>query len=136
MRSEYDDTALTLMRAIKNGVDPKGIMNPGTLLPLRNQEILPQTSTIDIQSLNEWIIKPKDLEEPAKTEPQLRSIVNGTTSSADPQITSVAKSSEGGSWWNGVKKWGGAIVESVMGSPAKVSIEVKEEVWPDQGDGV
>jgi hypothetical protein len=132
MRSEYDDTALTLMRAIKNGVDPKGIMNPGTLLPLRNQELLPQTSTIDIQSLNEWIVKPKDLESPPEMEPQLLSVV---------QTQSVAKSSEGESWWNEVKRWGSGIARSVIrSSSVEVPVEVKQkeilEVWTDQGDGV
>jgi FAD linked oxidases, C-terminal domain len=132
MRSEYDDTALTLMRAIKNGVDPKGIMNPGTLLPLRNQEILSQTSTIDMQSLNEWIVKPKDLEEPVEMERQLSSIV---------QTQSVAKSSKGESWWNEVKRWGSGITRNVIGSSSvEVPVEVKEkevlEVWADQGDRV
>ena len=68
MRSEYDATALTLMRAIKAGIDPKGIMNPGTLLPpLAGEVTTTGTATIDPDSLNGWIIRPESLEE--STEP-------------------------------------------------------------------
>jgi hypothetical protein len=52
MRSEYDETALTLMRAIKAGVDPKGIMNPGTLLPPARGIIFPpRAATIGFENI-------------------------------------------------------------------------------------
>lgn len=146
MCAEYDATALTLMRAIKAGVDPKGIMNPGTLLPLRDQEMLPRKSTIDIESLNDWIVKPKSLEEPMETDPQLSSIVNGNTSTGDPSLGSVVEKSSWGAWysqaWNGVMKWGDGIMTAVLGTEstenAPQEVEPKEilEVWADQGDGV
>ena len=99
MNSEYDDKALTLMRAIKAGIDPKGIMNPGTLLPPQTSgELPPRTSTIDIESLNEWIVKPKSLDDPVETDPQLRSIVErGGTSSGEAWYNRA---------WNGVTGMG------------------------------
>jgi D-lactate dehydrogenase (cytochrome) len=33
MREEYGDAAIALMRAIKTAVDPKGLLNPGKILP-------------------------------------------------------------------------------------------------------
>jgi hypothetical protein len=70
MRSEYDETALTLMRAIKAGVDPKGIMNPGTLLPPPHGIILtPRTATIELENIAGWVIKPENLSAPAEADP-------------------------------------------------------------------
>ena len=132
MNSEYDDKALTLMRAIKAGIDPKGIMNPGTLLPPQtSEELPPRTSTIDMESLNEWIVKPKSLDDPVETDPRLRSIVErkGTSGRGEAWHNRV---------WNGVKGWGDAVVNSFAGSPTPKKIDEKEimEVWADQGDGV
>lgn len=131
MDSEYDDKALTLMRAIKAGIDPKGIMNPGTLLPPQTSgEPPPRASTIDMESLNEWVVKPKSLNDPVETDPQLRSIVErGTYDGGEAWHNRV---------WNGIKGLGDAVVNSFMGSPAPKKIDEKEimAVWPDQGDGV
>jgi hypothetical protein len=130
MNSEYDEKALTLMRAIKAGIDPKGIMNPGTLLPPPTSgELPPRTSTIDIQGLNEWIVKPKSWDDPVEADPQLRS------------VEERGGTSNGEAWYNralnGVKGWGDAIVNSFAASPAPKKIEKEvTEVWADQGDGV
>ena len=87
------------MRAIKLGVDPKGIMNPGTLLPGPSGTMLPQTATIDVQTLNEWIVKPKSLEEEREMDPDVMG-------SAASNLTSAPPLKEGGSWiinvWNGL----------------------------------
>ena len=48
MHAEYDATALVLMRAIKTGVDLKGIINPEILLPLLSHEEIPASATIDL----------------------------------------------------------------------------------------
>jgi hypothetical protein len=132
MNSEYDDKALTLMRAIKAGIDPKGIMNPGTLLPPQiSGELPPRTSTIDMESLNEWIVKPKSLDDPVETDPQLRSTMErrGTSGRGEAWHNWV---------WNGVKGWGDAVVNSFAGSPTPKKADEKEimEVWADRGDGV
>jgi len=100
--TEYDQTAITLMRAIKLGVDPKGIMNPGALLPATSSKILPHTATIDVHALNEWIVKPKSLEdEPEMDLDEVRSAASGLTNP-----TSATPMKEGGSWiinvWNGL----------------------------------
>jgi len=77
MRSEYDETALTLMRAIKAGVDPKGIMNPGTLLPpvQHGTKLPPRTATIDFENVAGWVVRPENLSAPAETEPPLKTVV-------------------------------------------------------------
>ena len=73
MRSEYDETALTLMRAIKAGVDPKGIMNPGTLLPpVHATKLPPRTATIDFENVAGWVVRPENLSAPAETEPVVK----------------------------------------------------------------
>ena len=70
MRSEYDETALTLMRAIKAGVDPKGIMNPYTLLPQAHGSILPpRTATIELENIAGSVVKGEILSAPAGTDP-------------------------------------------------------------------
>jgi len=131
MNSEYDDKALTLMRAIKAGIDPKGIMNPGTLLPSQNSaELPPRTSTIDVENLNEWIVKPKSLDDPVQTDPQLLSIMEESGPSSGEAWYNRA--------WTGVKGWGDGIVNVFTGPTEPKRIEEKEimEVWADQGDGV
>ena len=81
MRSEYDETALTLMRAIKAGVDPKGIMNPGTLLPPPHGTILtPRTATIELENIAGWVVKPESLSAPAEADPHSKAVVEGKES--------------------------------------------------------
>lgn len=129
MNAEYDEYALTLMRAIKNGVDPHGIMNPGTLLPLPSGTPSTRTSTIDVESLNEWIIKPQSLADPVEKDPLLRK-------ATAPHI-------RGDSWmtqaWNEMKRWSDGIKRWGMGTEPhshEVTQENLLEVWVDQGDGV
>jgi hypothetical protein len=134
MRAEYDAKALTLMRAIKAGVDPKGIMNPGTLLPLSSQEVASRNPTINMHSLNDWIVKPKTLDEPMETDPQLRPIVKGHQKSGEDR-----PDSSGESWFNWAwKGWGDRRVRTVTGmtkdSPKEVREEEILEAWADHGD--
>src|SRR5579859_5436044 len=59
------------MRAIKAGVDPRGIMNTGTLLPPPNKVDSPSpVSTISAESLDEWVVKPESLSDPAELDPE------------------------------------------------------------------
>lgn len=103
MNVEYDSAALTLMRAIKQGIDPLGIMNPGTLLPPKDQEAQPRTSTIDREKTATWVVKPHSLRDSVEIDPQLQAIVeeNGTNTNS------------WANWiWHGVQKLGGALVLS------------------------
>ena len=139
MRSEYDPTALTLMRAIKGGIDPKGIMNPGTLLPPPSSTKLPPISTtIDTESVEDWIVTPGTLSPPAEADPQLKSVVEGS-----------ATKRPGARFLNDLRKLGADLVsalglgkedsESSPGPVPDVPIlqyrEVKEQGWTEKGDG-
>jgi len=75
MRAEYDRAALDLMRAIKEGIDPHNIMNPGALLP-ETTDPLDRTATINLENLQEWVIKPKSLAHPVETNPYLSAVMN------------------------------------------------------------
>jgi hypothetical protein len=139
LNAEYDSTALTLMRAIKTGVDPKGIMNPGTLLPPATSEAQPPlSSTIDVQTLNEWVIKPKSLEDPPELNPH-------EAASAPEALTNpvmAARKTESGSWfssvWNGISGAGksvsgeNTVQEQVESEAVKVE---KADGWVEKGDG-
>jgi FAD linked oxidases, C-terminal domain len=134
MHAEYDPTALTLMRAIKAGVDPKGIMNPGTLLPPPGKLPTPtKTATISTQNVDEWVVRPASLEEPAERDPRLRSVVEG---------------GEGlfGWVWGEVKGWGdgvGKVVRGVVGGEESGGKGVEKvekgkkavDGWTERGDG-
>jgi hypothetical protein len=137
MRSEYDPTALTLMRAIKGGIDPKGIMNPGTLLPPPSSTNLrPISTTIDTESVEDWIVTPAILSPPAEGDPQLKSVVEGSaTKGQSSYILSE------------LKKLGGGLVSAVglrkedseprpvPDVPILQYREVKEQGWTEKGDG-
>src|SRR5271168_5155307 len=75
MRAEYDRSALDLMRAIKEGIDPYNIMNPGALLPETTQP-LDRKPTMILENLQEWIIKPTSLAHPVETNPYLSAVLN------------------------------------------------------------
>jgi len=75
MRAEYDRPALDLMRAIKEGIDPHNIMNPGALIP-DTTEPLDRKATMNLENLQEWIIKPKSLAHPVETNPYLSAVLN------------------------------------------------------------
>ena len=125
MEAEYDEFALTLMRAIKSGVDPHGIMNPGTLLPPPSGTPSPKISTIDVEKLNDWIVKPQSLTDPAEKDPQLSTVARG-----DSWMTQA---------WNGMKRWSDGIKKWGMGTGPhshEITREELPEVWADQGDGV
>jgi hypothetical protein len=134
MRAEYDPTALTLMRAIKGGIDPRGIMNPGTLLPPPAPlSIPPPSATIDTQSVDDWIVKPGSLTAPVETDQHLKSVVEGTDSTR-----------ESGSIMGGLKKIGSGIVGAVglrkeesdpTAVPILTYVEPKGEGWKEEGDG-
>ena len=134
MRAEYDPTALTLMRAIKGGIDPKGIMNPGTLLPPPAPLIIPPPSaTIDTESVDDWIVKPGSLTAPVETDQHLKSVIEGTDSSG-----------ESGSIMSGLRRMGSGVVSAVglrkeESDPASVPIlqyvDSKGEGWKEEGDG-
>lgn len=129
MEAEYDPVALTLMHAIKTGVDPHGIMNPGTLLPPLSGQPLPRISTIDVEKLNEWVVKPQSLNEPAEKDPQLQTAA-ATTISGDSWYTQA---------WNEMKRWGDGIKRWSIGTEPHAHEATEEdllEVWVDQGDGV
>ena len=128
MDAEYDPVALALMHAIKNGVDPHGIMNPGTLLPPLNGQPLPRISTIDVEKLTEWVVKPQSLTDPAEK---------------DPDLQNMAVTTRGDSWmtqaWNQMKRWGGEIKRLSIGTEPHAHEATAEdllEVWVEQGDGV
>jgi hypothetical protein len=109
------------MRAIKIGIDPQGLMNPGTLLPSqRQQEEIPRTPTIDVDSLTEWIVKPKNLDEPAEVEPRLHSVVEEIIPMRESWYSRA---------WREVKKLSDNIVQAVGGTEAalKASKELKEK---------
>ena len=125
MEAEYDEFALTLMRAIKSGVDPHGIMNPGTLLPPPSGTPSPKISTIDVEKLNDWIVKPQSLTDPAEKDPQLSTVARG-----DSWMTQA---------WNEMKRWSEGVKRMGMGTEPHAHEATEEdllEVWVDQGDGV
>ena len=125
MEAEYDEFALTLMRAIKSGVDPHGIMNPGTLLPPPSGTASPKISTIDVKKLNDWIVKPQSLTDPAEKDPQLSTVARGDSWMTQAWI-------EMKRWSEGVKRWG-------IGTEPHAHEATEEdllEVWVEQGDGV
>lgn len=92
-------------------------MNPGTLLPPADfQEVLSRTPSMSTQSGDDWVIKPKSLDDPVEIDPQLRSIV------------------EAQGWENWVSRgWKG--MWSWMQRDGENKVDEKE-VWADQGDGV
>ena len=101
MNVEYDPTALTLMRAIKQGIDPVGIMNPGTLLPPKNQPILTRTSTIDPEKVSDWVVGPHNLDRHVESDPRLPAPIDGIGSDVE-------------SWGNWIwDKVGGRLVRSM-----------------------
>ena len=127
MNAEYDPYALTLMHAIKKGVDPHGIMNPGTLLPPLTGEIIQNVSTIDIEKLNEWIVKPESLTASAEKDPQLLSVETKRRKSWSVQI------------WDEMRRWSEGMVRWAVGNEPHSHEATEEnllEVWVDQGDGV
>ena len=79
-------------------------MNPGTLLPGPSGTMLPQTATIDVRALNEWIVKPKTLEGEREMDPDdMRSAASVSTNSP-----SVPPFKEGGSSWI-INVWNGLM---------------------------
>jgi hypothetical protein len=125
MEAEYDEFALTLMRAIKSGVDPHGIMNPGTLLPPPSRTPSPKIYTIDVEKLNDWIVKPQSLIDPAEKDPQLSTVPIG-----DSWMTQA---------WNEMKRWSAGVKRMGMGTEPHAHEATEEdllEVWVEQGDGV
>jgi hypothetical protein len=131
MRAEYDPTALTLMRAIKTGVDPKGIMNPGTLLPPPGKlPTPPKVATISTQGVDEWVVRPTSLEEPAERDPRLGRVAEGHTG-REGSLESVLRE---------VKRWGdnGKVVTGVVGGGGNGGKEVTHLVLMEkksQGNG-
>src|SRR5271170_1166114 len=125
MEAEYDEFALTLMRAIKSGVDPHGIMNPGTLLPPPNGAPSTRTSTIDVESLNEWIVKPQSLTDPAEKDPQLPTVAAGQIR-VDSWMTQA---------WNEMKRWSEGVKRWGVGTEPHAHEATEEDllkVWVDQ----
>ena len=88
------------MRALKQGVDPNGIMNPGTLLPSPSQVPIETSPTIDLQSLKERVISLKNWDNVG---------VEDNSTDADAVISPAAlavvqKTEKTESWYNRI--WG------------------------------
>jgi len=115
------------MRAIKAGIDPKNIMNPGTLLPPIHKGDTPYTAaTIDLQSINEWIVRPESLTAPAEVEPRRDSAVNENGESL------LGRS------WSEIKKLGDGAANAfgVINTDSRKSTdEIASRGWKEQGDG-
>jgi hypothetical protein len=121
------------MRAIKTGIDPNNIMNPGTLLPpIYESEIPPAAATIDLQGINDWIVKPESLTSPYHPNPHSEPISTEATDSF------LQRS------WNEIKRLGeNAFHSAKLGSdpPSKTSQPTLKphpnvaQVWKEQGDG-
>jgi FAD linked oxidases, C-terminal domain len=86
MRLEYDDTAFQLMRSIKAGIDPKGIMNRGVLLPMGKEVPAGETATIDLEKLKENIVRP--------------GITDGVMQAQEEQPRKSNEKASEGSWFN------------------------------------
>jgi|SRR5579862_6937295 hypothetical protein len=111
------------MRAIKAGIDPKNIMNPGTLIPpIHKKDSPPTAATIDLQSINEWIVKPESLTAPVETNSNVSASENGD--------------SFFGRSWGEMKKMGGDAAHAVgLIKSAPQSTKGTPGVWKEQGDG-
>jgi hypothetical protein len=94
---EYDAQALHLMRALKEGIDPYGIMNPGKLIPLPSEAPVTTNPTIDLRGLKERVIKVSNWDEGA-VEDDVSSGTDTTTPAMNVQKTQ--------SWYG--RMWGGS----------------------------
>jgi hypothetical protein len=121
------------MRAIKAGVDPKGIMNPGTLLPpINKKDSPPRIATITAESLNDWVVRPSSLSAPVESDPTLRSIVEGRSGPREAWY---------GQMWGQAKGLGDSAAAAVgfsgnkSGGTTPESVEDVPGGWKEEGDG-
>jgi hypothetical protein len=109
------------MRALKQGVDPNGIMNPGTLLPPPTQLPIEAKSTIDLQSLKEHVISFQDwdnlvVEKVASSEPDV----------IPPAAPAAVQKTENGSWYSGI--FGGSKKPIAEEKPRETQVESEGKV--------